>query len=162
MQVLQSLEANGKGIIIINQTHKDFSQATREEIQWALANYLLVKGSHSYLALMGYQEGGRILRTPETSAPIGHALNSMYASQGVAMRDFSSGLAIVNPSSRQSFVVSLPPGIYIDLYGNLVDEIPLEPLSGIVLLRKATSAYLHTPLNNTNLAFAAPLLTLFP
>jgi len=43
----------------------------------------------------------------------------MYESQGVYMRDFSNGLAIVNPpSTNQTAYIILPAGFYQDLYGN--------------------------------------------
>jgi hypothetical protein len=140
MQALQSLEAMGKGFISINQMPEVFNLVSQKEKQWALANYLLVKSNLSFIAITGIQEYGRILTTPEYSAPIGYALNSMYQSQGVYMRDFSNGLVIVNPYARQSFTISLPAGIYQDLYGTFLDAITLEPQSGIVLLGSTVSA----------------------
>jgi hypothetical protein len=139
MQAMQSLDAMGKGFVSINEMPEAFAQVSQAEKQWALANYLLVKGKLSYIAITGIQEYNRILTTPEYSAAVGHALHPMYKSQGVYMRDFSNGKAIVNPSSNESFTISLPPGIYQDLYGINVDTITLEPHSGIVLLGKTGS-----------------------
>jgi hypothetical protein len=116
-----------------------FAQISQAEKQWALANYLLVKGRFSYIAITGIQEYGYTLMAPEYSAPVGHALGLMYQSQGVYMRDFSNGLAIVNPSSfGQTFNIILPSDVYQDLYGNKINLLTLEPQSGIVLLGKTT------------------------
>jgi len=153
MQALESLDANGKGFVSINQMPEAFSQVSQAQKQWALANYLLVKGKYSYIAITGVQEYGHILTTPEYSATIGHALGVMVQSQNVYMRDFSNGLAIVNPSSSQSFTITLLPDTYLDLYGNNLDTITLEPHSGIVLLKRtAPTSYLFFTPNHISLA----------
>jgi len=163
MQALLSLDALGKGFVSINEMPEDFDVVSQAEKQWALANYLLVKGRYSYIAITGVQEYGIIFTTPEYSAAIGHALNAMYQSQDVYMRDFSNGLAIVNPSSSQSFTITLPTDIYQDLYGNNLDTITLEPRSGIVLLRKsASTSYLFFSPKNTSLIFPPLQFVLFP
>jgi hypothetical protein len=140
MQALQSLDADGKGFVTINEMPEDFDMVTQAEKQWAIANYLLVKGRYSYIAITGVQEYGHLFITPEYSAAIGHAIAPMYQSQNVYMREFSSGIAIVNPSSVQSFPIILLPGIYQDLYGNKVDTLTLGKRSGIVLIKR-TSAF---------------------
>jgi hypothetical protein len=57
----------------------------------------------------------------------------MYMNANVATRDFSHGKALVNPSSSQTYTVTLSGG-YLDLYGNAVTSVTLTPASGIVLL----------------------------
>jgi len=111
----------------------------------------LVKGQLSYIHHLWYPgEYNRLLITPEYSAAIGHALGPMYQSQGVYMRDFSNGKAIVNPSSYDTFNIFLPSGVFQDLYGNNLDTLTLDPQSGIVLLGKtAPTPYLFFgPTNN--------------
>jgi hypothetical protein len=162
MQAIQSLDALGKGFVSINEMPEDFDRISQAEIQWALANYLLVKGRYSYIAITGVQEYGIIFTTPEYSAAIGHALNAMYLSQDVYMRDYSNGLAIVNPSSNQWFTITLPADTYQDLYGNDLDTITLEPHSGIVLLRKTAISYLVFSPRRTSLIFPALQDILFP
>jgi hypothetical protein len=162
MQALQSLDALGKGFVSINEMPEVFDAVSQAEKQWTLANYLLVKGRYSYIAITGVQEYGIIFTTPEYSAAIGHALNAMYLSQDVYMRDYSNGLAIVNPASSQSFAITLVPDIYQDLYGNNVDTITLEPHSGIVLLRKNALSNLVFSPRRTSLIFPALQFILFP
>jgi hypothetical protein len=81
----------------------------------------------------------------------------MYQSQGVYMRDFSNGLAIVNPSSsNQTFNIILPSGVYQDLYGNDQNLLALESQSGIVLLGKtAHTAGLFSAPGNAFLGFSS-------
>jgi hypothetical protein len=151
MQAYQFLDANGKGFVSINEMPERFFEVSQAEKQWALANYLLVKGQNSYIAITGIQEYGYTFFTPEYSAPIGYALGPMYESQGVAMRDFSNGKAIVNPSSfNQTFTILLPSGVYQDLYGNKINRLTLDAQSGIVLLGKSTPvSYLFYGRSNT-------------
>lgn len=137
MQAFISLDEAGKGFVSINQLPKDFDQATPQEIQWILANYLMAKGRYSYVSISGVQEYGRIFTIPEYEAKIGRPRSVMYQSQNVFMRDYSHGMVIVNPSSRESYDVILIPNTYLDLYGNPVDALTLEPQSGIVLLKKS-------------------------
>jgi hypothetical protein len=156
MEAFQYLDAHGKAFVSINEMPEHFAQVSQAEMQWALANYLLVKGQFSYIAITGIQEYGHQLIAPEYSADIGHALGPMYQSQGVYMRDFSNGLAIVNPSSfNQTFTIILSSGVYQDLYGEKVSLLTLEPQSGIVLLGKtAHTAYLFSDPGNALLNFS--------
>jgi len=150
MEPFQFLDANGKGFVSINEMPEAFAKVSQAEKQRALANYLLVKGQLSYITICGIQEYNSLLITPEYSAAIGHALGPMYQSQGVYMRDFSNGKAIVNPSSYDTFNIILPSGMYQDLYGNNLDTLTLDPQSGIVLLGKTapTSYLFFGPTNN--------------
>jgi len=136
MLALESLDANEKGFVTINEMPEPFTQVSQKEKQWALANYLLAKGKYSYIAITGIQEYGYLFNTPEYFAAIGYALNFMYKEQGVYMRDFSTGKAIVNPSASQSFTISLIANKYQDLYGNKLNTITLEPRGGIVLIAR--------------------------
>ncbi|MGI8824504.1 MAG: hypothetical protein ACR2JC_02450, partial [Chloroflexota bacterium] len=110
------------------------SQA-RFDLQWALANYLLVKYKHTYFWWGGAaQYGYAPFLQREEEAQIGSPADDFYASQNVYMRDFSNGLALVNPSSRSPFTISLPAGRYQDLYGNAISTYTMQPHSGLVLL----------------------------
>jgi hypothetical protein len=141
MKALQSLDAMGKGFVSINEFRSEFDTISQEEKQWALANYLLVKGKYSYIAITGFQEYGSLLMTPEYKINIGHPLNLMYFSQSVYMRDFSNGKAIVNTTYGQTYTISLPAGVYQDLDGNYVDTIVMKAHTGVVLLGNTPSAF---------------------
>ena len=163
IHALQSLDTMGKGFVSINEMPEAFAKVSQAEKQWALANYLLVKGKYSYIAITGIQQYNTILITPEYSAPIGHALNPMYLSQGVFMRDFSNGKAIVNPSSTDTFNIILPSGEYQDLYGNNVDTLTLNTHSGIVLVGKTEpTSYLFSGPNSNYLSLSLIQISRIP
>lgn len=134
---MQALEFNaglGHGLFSINQEPVAFSGLTTAEVQWALANYLLVKNQASFLYICGTQEYGSLFLRPEYNAPIGTPVGTMRAWQSVFVRYFSQGMAIVNPSSTAWRVVRLP-ATYHDLYGHtLRGSLRLAPASGLVLL----------------------------
>jgi hypothetical protein len=112
---------------------KSYADLSRDEINWALANYLLVKGSHTYVNIND-ADSGFFHDLTEYHAPIGRPMADMYQSQGVYMREYSNGVVLVNPSSSETFTVRLATA-YSDLYGNKVDTYSLAPASGIVLLK---------------------------
>lgn len=142
LQDYQWLDSQGKGLLLTNyEPYPITSNITtsslqlRSDCQWVLANYLLAKGSHTYLTWRGLvQVPGDIYYQPEYRAAIGSATDVAYQSQNVWMRDFTAGLAIVNPSNTTSYTVSLTAGKYKDLYGNPVTTTTLAPHSGLVLL----------------------------
>ena len=137
MEGFQYLNAHGKGFVSINEMPEPFDQISQAGKQWVLANYLLAKGQYSYITIAGNHGTAHQFTLPEYSALIGHPLGPMYQSQGVYMRDYSNGLAIVNPSSfNQTFTIILSSGVYQDLYGNKTSLLTLEPQTGIVLLGK--------------------------
>jgi len=119
----------------VNQFGTSFSTLTTAQKQWAIANYLLLKNNESWIYMCGPQEYGTLLMAPEYTAQIGSPTNTYYASQNVYMRDFTNGMAIVNPSSTQSVTITLPANAYKDLSGNTVGtSVQLPAVSGLVLL----------------------------
>lgn len=131
------LAARGKAQLLIFSF--DYNNLTLEQKEWALGNYLLVKGAHSYIYIAsGINNGieyGHMNLIPEYGIQIGHPINTMYQSQNVYMRDYSNGKTLVNPSSKQTYTVSLS-GNFKDIYGQPVNtsSITLAPHSALVLL----------------------------
>src|SRR5207248_7703964 len=81
MQALQTFMNNGpKGWYPNNQVPVSFANLSNAQVQWALANYLLIKNNASYLSISGYQEYGSLLIRPEYKAPTGSPTNSYYPS----------------------------------------------------------------------------------
>jgi hypothetical protein len=134
----------GKGLFIINKepynvsAHMtDKNARARFDLQWALANYLLVKYTHTYFLWGGHDQvpGRPPIMQREYSAPIGSPTDGFYQSQGVYMRDFTNGRAVVNPDLSTSHAVTFPTGKYKDLYGHNITRYSMPAHSGLVLLR---------------------------
>ncbi len=110
----------------------------QRDIQWILANYLLVKGAYTYSSFISsvFDRYAQLnVSLPEYFAQVGHPHSPMYLSQNVYMRAYSNGLAIVNPSLNQSYTVTLPANTYKDLYGHAVTTVTMQPYSGLVLVK---------------------------
>lgn len=110
----------------------------QRDIQWILANYLLVKEAYTYCSFISsvFDRYAQLnVSLPEYFAQVGHPYRAMYLSQNVYMRDYSHGLAIVNPSLDQPFTVTLPTNTYQDLYGHPVTTVTMQPYSGLVLVK---------------------------
>lgn len=140
VQWLENLNRHSKPFFIINEVKATGHDAiTPAQVQWVLANYLLVKGTHSYVSIYPYdpdadkQFYGGFNDRPEYRAAIGHPVSPRYTFQGAERRDYSNGLVLVNPSGTKTAVVTLPRKC-ADLYGKMLSKVTLEPASGIVLL----------------------------
>jgi hypothetical protein len=117
-QHLSSLLATGKGWGDENHEPVNVTSTSTAQRQWALANYLLFKNSHSWLFLIGSSDAGQLVNLPEyAAAQVGTPTDSYYANQGVYRRDFTTGVVFVNPSSTTSYTVSIPANTYKNLYG---------------------------------------------
>jgi len=133
----EELARNNKAFVL-NELLDDSgdSAVTSSQLNWALANYLLVKGEHTYTYVYGnvYRYGTYYDR-PAYHVPIGHPISARYERGMVQFRDYSGGETVVNPSSTTTYEVQLP-GAYTDTSGGLVlGSIILPPASGVVLLR---------------------------
>jgi hypothetical protein len=130
-----------RGIAVINEepyTVTSYMTRTglraRADLQYALANYLLIKHAHTYFWWGGRgQYGGPPSPQSEYTAPIGSPEDRSYPAQGVYMRDYSNGLVLVNPDPTKTTTVALPRS-YRDLYGNRLARVAMPPHSGEVLL----------------------------
>jgi hypothetical protein len=110
----------------------------QRDIQWILANYLLVKDQYTYCSFISsvfdrYKQLNVSLQ--EYFAQMGHPHSTIYQDQNVYMRTYSNGLAIVNPSLDQAYTVTLPAHIYKDLYGHPITTVTMQPYSGLVLVK---------------------------
>lgn len=133
----------GKGIFFINREQYNVTTnmtarngRARFDLQWSLANYLLVKYAHAYFVWGGHEQipGRPPIMQREYSAPIGSPTNDFYGSQGVFMRDYTGGRTVVNPALNTSYTVTFPTGKYRDLYGHSISRYTMPPHSGLVLL----------------------------
>jgi hypothetical protein len=129
-----SFVSAGHGWQDVNQFGSSFSSLSTAQKQWAIANYLLLKSNASWIFICGPQEYGSLLMTSEYNAKIGSPTDVYHQSQDVYIRDFTNGMALVNPSASSSYTVTLS-GTHHDLYGNAVGpQVTLQPASGLVLL----------------------------
>ncbi|WP_404384443.1 putative glycoside hydrolase family 15 protein [Knoellia locipacati] len=119
--------ANGGGAVVTG--------AARESVvSWALSNYLLVKGRHSFTYVHRLAPG--FVDLPEYDVPIGHPTGPRTTRGGTHQRRYSGGLVIVNPSSTSSAEVVLHEPM-TDSAGRVLSVARLEPASGVVLLDRS-------------------------
>lgn len=131
----------GKGLVLLNEEPypvssymTDTNHRARTDLQWALANYLLVKYSHTYFWWGGVQQyGGAPPVEHEYAARVGSPVGDVHPAEGVFMREYTNGLAIVNPDPAHTVTIRLPRG-YRNLYGESVASLTMPPHSGNVLI----------------------------
>ena len=115
---------------------------TPDQINWVLGNYLLVKGGHSYTYIYARGDSGTgsspngygtFYDRPQYHVPIGHPIAKREQRDGLQLRRYSGGLAIVNPSPSQSHTMRLD-ATYRDMFGRTYNSVTLPPARAVVLL----------------------------
>ncbi len=128
--------ARTKGIIVDDQIAETRAQVTPATKSWALANYLLMKGDHTYLTWLLEDDYAGSLDFPELYLPIGRPLERFHRVGQVYQRRFEKVIAVVNPSSTTSAAYHVPAGKWHDLQGApCLGAVRLSPTSGLVLVR---------------------------
>jgi hypothetical protein len=114
----------------------DRNAKARADFEWAFANYLLIKYSHTYFWFGGgFQYGYPVFVQRQELIDLGHPLGDMAPSQGLYIRWFTKGMVLVNPSATLTFNVALLPGKYEYQNGQKINRVAMKPHSGLVLLR---------------------------
>lgn len=108
------------------------AQDARAYLNWTVGNYLLVKGNYTWFYIADGPQGytGLDYWEPEYASPIGHPTGPMFdlleptGSGGqltrVYMRNYTGGIAVVNPSRTNWTNVTFPAGEYVDMQGDPV------------------------------------------
>jgi len=129
-----------KGYISINQIKGSMDQADPGQLEWVIANFLLLRGPQSLLALTGFEQKAiyqEFHYRPEMDADIGAPLEQPHRVQQAWIRQFRNGMVCVNPSPRDTVTITLPEGNWKSITGPLKQGIlQLAPGSGRVLVRK--------------------------
>lgn len=128
----------GKGLLQSCQEPVAYADITQAQVQWCMANYFLVKNAATYMGISGSDGYGYLAYRPEfAAAKVGVPTDTfdLVPGTGVYRRYFTTGIALVNPSSTATYTVHIPPNTYRDLYGALQGgSVTLQPASGIVLV----------------------------
>lgn len=136
--LVQHVTGAGKGFLQSCQEPVPYASITQAQVQWCMANYFLVKNSATYMGISGSDGYGYLAYRPEfAAARVGVPTDTFDHFRGTAVygRYFTTGLALVNPSSTATYTVPIPPNTYKDLYGVVQgDSVTLPPASGIVLV----------------------------
>jgi len=133
--------AKERALVIIDQICKPLSGVSPQLVSWSLANYLLVRGDRTYLAMTDYEtkeSKGAGTDDGTTAAPqlgIGEPVGDPERNDGLYSRRYQNGIVIVNPSSAKSSVFDLGSHKYRDMLGNTWTGLsPVGPASGHVLV----------------------------
>ncbi len=140
---MQQVQQQQKAVYVVNQftPPPDHFVVDPQQVQWALASYLMGKEQQAGLFIGKVQQFGDDRFYPQYAAALGQPMGQMYIAPAsnhglLYLRDFSEGESIVNPDPRHTYTVTLPTGRrYSDLQGHPVSStVTLGPLSGLVLL----------------------------
>ncbi|MBS1566319.1 MAG: hypothetical protein JST39_18195 [Bacteroidetes bacterium] len=130
-----------KACVSINQVDGMVSSAPASQLEWVVANFLLVRGPKSLLAVTGFEKKALYHRfdyRPEMNVNIGTPLSPARKDAGGAWtRTYSKGMVIVNPSSQATATLQLPKGKWKTIAGeNAGSERTLAPATAVILNRE--------------------------
>ncbi|MER7250782.1 putative glycoside hydrolase [Kribbella sp. NPDC000426] len=112
-----------------------WNEATPEQRQWVVANYLLYREAPAMLESTGTKDYAAFNEIPEMAADLGTAITPPVR-RGPALwtRLYREGMTVVNPSSTQSAQLSLPQGTWTDLHNiQYSGHITIPANTGLVL-----------------------------
>jgi hypothetical protein len=137
-KVRNMIAIQNQGVAFYSVNYVPSFPPPQTEIELVLASFLMARERSAYI-IMTF--GG--VRWPHLSQydqDLGHPCAPMRWSENVYVREYTKGLAVVNPSESSSYTFTLPPRSYRDLFGNPIEgsTIVLEPMRGKVLLSAAT------------------------
>lgn len=128
---VEYVQSQGRAYFTVAETTT--TQATQADADWTLASYLMGKGNAAALHVTGTADHGADNWRPEYASPIGTACGPKQASGSLYVREFQTGIAVVNPSSTAASY-TIPAGSFVDESGN--------PASGTLQLGPHTGALL--------------------
>ena len=130
---VEYVQSQGKAYFSINETSA--TPAPQADADWALASYLMSKEHASALYVSGVQQYGADMWRPEYASAIGTPCGAMQSTQGIYVREFKTGIAVVNPSA-QGASYTLPSGTFVDEKGQPVTSpLVLGAHAGALLLQ---------------------------
>jgi Hypothetical glycosyl hydrolase family 15 len=123
----RALQAAGACYELNNEFPGPSSAISAPDVEWAVANYLLLKGACTYISISGFRgkkenqsDYGTLHWYTQYEAPIGEPLGpAVEEPSGAYSRGFTGGLALVNPTLAPTEVI-LPPGDWYDGQGALL------------------------------------------
>jgi hypothetical protein len=122
LEMNRAVALTSSGKIVLFQTYPGGNQGTsafQQDVNYALASYLLIKGDYTYINLPGgnTNKGTSVYYYPQYEAleQLGGPLSALptniasYLWSGVYRRDFQHGFVLVNPSDS-TISITLPEG----------------------------------------------------
>ncbi|WP_300598728.1 putative glycoside hydrolase [Niabella sp.] len=132
--------APSKGYISINQVNGTIDQADPAQLEWVIANFLLLRGPQSLLALTGFEKKAiyqEFHYRPEMDIHIGAPVEKPHTEQQVWVRRYQKGMVYVNPSPRDTIRIQVPEENWRTVHGSLKQKtISLPPGSGRILIQE--------------------------
>lgn len=132
--------APSKGYISINQIQGTMALASPAQLEWVIANFLLLRGPQSLLAVTGFEKKAiyqEFHYRQELDINIGAPVEQAHTVQHIWTRRYQKGIVYVNPSSQDTARITLPKGNWKTFNGSLKQKtLPLKPGSGIILIKE--------------------------
>jgi hypothetical protein len=127
-----------KPSVVMNKLPTDYwYEATPEQRQWVVANYLLYREAPAMLESTGRKDYAGFNEIPEMAADLGKAITPpTHLGPVLWTRRCEDGITVVNPTTAQSATLNLPAGTWTDLHGvQYSGTVDVPANTGLVLER---------------------------
>jgi len=130
------------GTSMISPTPSGYTAASQAQIDWSIANFLLVREVHTMLSVSGVNDFGSFVDNATMNINLGSpSAAPVQLTSGVWERVYTGGLVLVNPSSTVTGVAALgnsgsSSGYWKDTNGNIYNagQISMSPNTGVMLM----------------------------
>jgi hypothetical protein len=89
--------AKHRGLVVIDKPQRKWSQLTPKVVNASIANYLLIKGDHSYLAILAADDHHRFVDFDQLYEDVGDARGAITRAGNLYRRFFRNAIALANP-----------------------------------------------------------------
>lgn len=140
-KVRSMIAIQNQGVSLFSANYVSTLPPPPEDVEWILGSFLMARGHAAYILINRSYPGNALWpHLPQYDEDVGHPCAPMRLYQNVYVRDYSKGMSVVNPSSSDTFTVTLPPEILRDVYGRPIEgnELTLPPATGKVLLSQSS------------------------
>jgi len=93
--------AKYRGLVIIDKAQTSWDKMTSKLVNASIASYMLIKGDHSYLAILAEDDPHRFFESDQLFAEIGEATSPLVRAGHLYRRFFKNAIAMANPSSTE-------------------------------------------------------------
>jgi hypothetical protein len=123
-----------KPLIVIDYPAQTVAELTPAALSWSIANFLLIKGPRTYLALTPLERSAHWVDLPALDLELGAPLAAMRRQGPLAVRRFAHAVAAVNSTRAEAARLVLPPGRWRGLDGAIhAGVIDVPPAEAFVL-----------------------------
>ena len=120
-------------LVIVDQTCKNQNDINNQNVEWTLANYLLIKSDYTYISISGEKYGSENINY-KFDIPIEKPISNIEKMGDLYYRKFSNATVYLNPDPAASQTVNIGKNGF-DINGvSLLEKLVLPPITSKIVI----------------------------